>query len=240
MKKIFVCVVLMAGCAATLRAQQVGLSFSYFVPRNGSFSTPISPFSLRGVGFNLNKYFAVQTGATLYRMTGLNMIDLPFESHEPLLGPNFTLFVPTELVFQLKGSRVQFDVKGGGFFFYGFAQKLNTGNFDRAIRQYQNWEVANSDLSFQNNPGFGTHVGAELTIYINNQFGISFETNYLMGTAKMPLTGQYVGGNTSGPLQTVAADYKNAKVDFTGFEFSVGLIFTGTSSGPKKPARRRR
>lgn len=240
MKKIFLFVTFLV-IALQSEAQNVGLSFSYFVPRNGYFSTPISPFSLRGVGFNFNNYFGVQTGATLYRMSGLNIIDLPFESKEPLLGPNFTIFVPAEFVFELKNQKVKFDIKAGGFLFYGFAQKLNTGNIDRAIRQYEQWDVANSDLSFKNNLGFGKQIGAELTVYVTNQFGVSLETNYLMGTAKFPLSGTYTGGTMTGGLQNVTVDYKDAKVDFTGFEFSVGVIFTGGGGGgPKSKSRRRR
>lgn len=239
MKKMFLVLSFVIGGVFVGYGQQVGLSFSYFVPRNGYFSTPISPFSLRGVGINFNKYLGIQTGATLYRMSGMNIIGLPFESKEPLLGPNFTLFIPAELVFQLKGNKLQFDIKGGGFFFYGFAQKLNYGNIDRAIRQYQQWDVANSDLSFQNNPGFGTHFGGELTVYVTNQFGISFEVNYLMGSSKIPLKGNYIGGTLAGPLQNSPVDYKDAKVDFTGLEFSIGLILTGNSGG-KKPASRKR
>ena len=85
------------------QAQEVGLSFSYFIPRNGEFSTPISPFSLRGVGFNINNFLAFETGASLYRMSGLAIMDLPFDSKNSLLGPNFTVFIPAELVVQLKG-----------------------------------------------------------------------------------------------------------------------------------------
>jgi hypothetical protein len=210
-----------------VQAQDVGLSFSYFIPRNGYFSTPISPFSIRGLGVNLNRYLAIETGASLYRMSGLNIIDLPFESKDALLGPNFTLFVPVELVIQFKGKQVEFDIKGGGFVFYGFDQKLNYGNFDRSIRTFENWDVANSNLKFSNNPGFGYHFGAELTFNVTRQFGISLETNYLMGSAKFPLTGSYTGGTMTNPLETVAIDYKDAKVDFTGLEFSIGVIFSG-------------
>lgn len=238
MKKIILAAVVLAA-SYSLKAQNVGLSFSYFVPRNGYFSTPISPFSLRGVGIDFNKYFGVQTGVTLYRMSGLNIIDLPFESKEPLLGPNFTIFIPAEFVFQLKGQRMEFDIKAGAFMFYGFDQKLNTGNIDRAIRQYHQWDVVNSDLDFKNNPGFGTQFGAEWTIYVTNQFGVSLETNYLMGTAKFPLNGSYTGGTMANGLQNVTADYKDAKVDFTGLEFSVGLLFTGNGGGSKPKSRRR-
>ncbi|MBX2917250.1 MAG: hypothetical protein KF856_18425 [Cyclobacteriaceae bacterium] len=206
-------------------AQDVGLSFSYFIPRNGYFSTPISPFSFRGVGVNLNRFIALETGISLYRMSGMNMLDLPFDTKDPLLGPNFTLFVPAELVLEFKGKQAEFDIKGGGFAFYGFDQKLDLGNFDRAIRVYEGWEVANSDLSFKNNPGFGLLAGVELTLPVTRQFSVSLEINYLMGTAKFPLSGSYIGGTTLGGLQTIDVDYKDAKVDFTGLEFSIGITF---------------
>src|SRR5690349_13377683 len=107
-----------------VKAQQFGLSFSYFIPKDGYFSTPISPFSIRGIGVNLTNFLSLETGGSLYRMSGLNIKDLPFESKEPLIGPNFTLFVPVELVVMLKAGRVEFDIKGGGFFFYAFDNKI--------------------------------------------------------------------------------------------------------------------
>jgi len=227
-------------CTTAAHAQEFGLSFSYFLPKNGYFSTPISPFSIRGLGFNINRFLALETGASLYRMSGLNMKDLPFESKSPLIGPNFTLFVPVELVIQLQGQNVEFDVKGGVFGFHGFDQKLNYGNFDRAIRTYENWQVANSDLTFSNKPGWGYHAGAELTVYVTSQVGVSVETNYLMGASKFPLKGSYTGGNTT--LETKEVDYAQAKIDFTGLEFSIGLIFNsgGGPSAPKKMKMKRR
>lgn len=225
MRKIIitgVLALLSSGCLA----QNVGLSFSYFIPRNGYFSTPISPFSLRGVGIDINKFLALETGASLYRMSGMNLMGLPFESKDPLLGSNFTVFVPVELVIKFKGNKAEFDIKGGGFGFYGFEQKLDYGNIDRAVRTHEGWDIANSQLSFKNNPGFGYHFGAELTVPITKQFGISFETNYLIGQAKFPLTGTYSGGTLTGSNQTIQVDYPNSKIDFTGLEFSIGLIFT--------------
>jgi hypothetical protein len=240
MKTKFAGLILVLLLTTTLtQAQQFGLSFSYFIPKNGYFSTPISPFSIRGVGVNLTNFLALETGASLYRMSGLNIKGLPFESKEPLLGPNFTLFVPAELVIMLKAGQVEFDIKGGGFVFYGFAHKLNYGNFDRAIREYETWDVANADFTFGNKPGFGYHAGAELTVYVTSQVGVSFETNYLVGQGSMPIEGSYTGG-TSGALETVAVDYKDANVDFTGLEFSISLLFdTGGGPAPGKKKRRR-
>lgn len=224
----------------TAHAQDFGLSFSYFIPKNGYFSTPISPFSIRGLGFDINRFLAIETGASLYRMSGLNMKDLPFESKDPLVGPNFTIFVPVELVIQLKGQSAEFDIKGGVFGFHGMGQRINYGNFDRAVRTYEGWQVANSDLTFTNKPGWGYHGGAELTVYVTGQVGVSIEANYLVGESKFPLQGSYTGGNTT--LETKPVDYADAKIDFTGMEFSIGLIFSsgGGPSAPKKPKRRRR
>lgn len=224
MKHRIITVVLLALLSSTTFAQDFGLSFSYFLPKNGYFSTPISPFSIRGVGVDITPFLAVETGISLYRMSGLNMKDLPFESKSPLVGPNFTIFIPAELVFQLKGSAMEFDIKGGGFFFYGFDQRINYGNMDKAIRNYEGWAVANSSFTYDNKPGFGYHGGVELTVYVASQFGISFEVNYLVGHSNFPLTGTYTGGNNS--IETRNVEFTDAKIDLTGLEIALGVIFT--------------
>src|SRR5436190_21135481 len=241
MKRLFLLLALLVGLNSISRAQNVGLSFSYFIPKNGYFSTPISPFSIRGLGFDINRFLALETGASLYRMSGLNLKGLPFESKSPLTGPNFTILVPAELVIQLKGSRAEFDIKGGGFFFYGFGQKLNYGNFDRAISAYEQWSVANADFTFNNKPGFGYHGGAELTVYVTSQVGVSIETNYFVGQSKFPIKGKYSGGTDGGTIQTRNdINYTDAKIDFTGLEFSIGLIFDSGGGGKAAPKKRRR
>jgi hypothetical protein len=223
--------------SVTAFGQEFGLSFSYFIPKNGYFSTPISPFSIRGIGVDLNRFLALETGASLYRMSGLNVKDLPFETRDPLVGPNFTILVPAELVVQLKGSSIEFDIKGGVFGFYGFSQKINYGNLDRAIREFENWQVANSQFTYENKPGWGYHAGVELTVYATQQVGVSIEVNYLMGQSALPLTGSYTGGNSI--LETRSAEYADAKIDLTGLEFSIGLIFgSGQGGGPNKKRRR--
>jgi hypothetical protein len=224
MKRIIV-LVFMVGMATGAMSQSVGLAFSYFVPRNGEFSTPISPFSFRGLGVDLNRFIALETGVTLYRMSGLNVVDMPFESNSAITGPNFTLFIPGEIVFQIKGKGAQFDIKAGGFFFYAFDQRINYGNLDRAIGKYEGLDVVTSHFTFDNSPGFGYQAGVELTLDVTSQWGISLETNYLMGSSKIPMTGNYSGGNIGGVNTTTQAEYKDAKVDFTGLEFSIGILF---------------
>src|SRR5258706_16118926 len=104
MKKNILMLILVGSSLDEL-AKDVGLSFSYFIPHNGYFSTPVSPFSIRGLGVNINRFLAVQTGASLYRMSGLSVKDQPLPNKAPFVVPNFTFFVPPELLFQLKGSK---------------------------------------------------------------------------------------------------------------------------------------
>ena len=242
--KRFIAVIILLLCSVSIYAQEFGLSFSYFIPKNGYFSTPVSPFSIRGLGFYITKFLAFETGGTLYRMSGMNVKGLPFESQKPIVGPNFTIFVPAELVIQLKGQRVEFDIKAGVFGFYGFDHKINYGNLDRGIRTYEGLQIVNSTVTYKNKPGYGYHAGAELTVYVTNQLGISLETNYLVGDSNFPIQGSYIGSNGVDAAETIqlSDEYQNAKIDFTGYEFSIGLIFNsggGGKAGPPKRKRRR-
>jgi hypothetical protein len=237
MKKLFVAILICVSTQVTL-AQEFGLSFSYFIPRNGDFSTPISPFSFRGVGVNMGQYLALETGITLYRMSGLSLKDVPFEANHSMVGPNFTFFVPGELVIQIPARNFEFDIKGGGFVFYGLNQKLNYGNLDRAIRTMEGWDVVNSEFSFRNGPGYGIHAGVELSVNVTKQFGVSLEVNYLMGASALPLTGSYTGGRLGGANETKSVAYDDAKIDFTGLEVSIG-VFMRSGGGPQRPKKRR-
>jgi len=220
--------VLLISFAGMAKGQDFGLSFSYFIPKNGYFSTPISPFSIRGLGFNIGDYLGVQTGVSLYRMSGLNAIDMPFESKDPILGPSFTLMVPLEGIIQFGNTGWEFSIKGGGFAFYSFDQKINYGNLDKAIRNYEGWDIANSDATFDNKLGLGFMFGVEYLIYVTKQIGISLEGNYYIGGADLGLKGSYTGGTLGGtiPAAPTEFDYRDSRVDFTGLEISIGIIYS--------------
>ncbi len=207
------------------QAQQLGLSFSFFFPKNGYFSIPISPFSFRGLGVNLSKYFSLETGFTLYRMSGMNVTNIPFETKDPVMGPFFSLFVPGQAVLKLPLQNVVFSLKGGGFVFYNFGNQINYGNLDRAIRTYENWDVANADFQYDNKIGYGLIAGAELIVYFTKQFGMNFEVNYLSGGSPLDLRGSYTGGTLQSGLKTINGEYKDSKLDYTGLEVTMGILF---------------
>ncbi len=207
------------------RGQQLGLSFSFFFPRSGYFSIPISPFSFRGLGLNFTHNFSLETGGTLYRMSGMNVTGMPFESKNPVMGPFFSAFVPVQAVLKFPFQNIVFSLKAGGFGFYNLDNHINYGNLDRAIREYQNWDVANADFRFDNGLGYGVIGGAELIVYFTKQFGMNFAVNYLLGGSPLNFRGSYTGGTVSSGLQTIDVNYTDSKLDYTGLEVTMGVLF---------------
>ncbi|MDH5379400.1 MAG: hypothetical protein OEW75_01025 [Cyclobacteriaceae bacterium] len=227
MSRLFTVILFLALSGSMLKAQNVGVSVSFFFPKGGEFSIPVSPLSYRGVALPFSDYIGIQTGGTLYRMGGQQISGLPFESNKPMFGNNLTAFVPLELYFKVGNKKSAFTMKAGVFGVYSFFTRLNYGNIDRAIRVYEGWEVANADFTYKYLPGWGYQGGIELLYYVKRNLGLTLEINYLYGGSNIDLAGSYTGGN-AGVFQTVQLDpasYQKGKVEFTGLEISLGAIF---------------
>ena len=139
----------------------------------------------------------------------------------------FSLMVPLEGVITFNFDNHAFKIKGGGFLFYNFDTKVNEGNLDRELREYLGWEVLNSDISVQNNLGYGYHFGAEYIIYFSKKFGISLDAYYLSGSSPLNMKGSYIGVPSDGDnLHTEDVEFPDAELDFTGYEFSIGILFS--------------
>ncbi len=208
-----------------LKSQDLGMSFSFFFPRNGYFSVPVSPFSVRGVGIHPTNFLSIESGFSLYRMSGLNVINIPFETKDPIMGPMFSIFIPAEAVLEAQTGNVVFRVKGGGFAFYNFINHINYGNLDRAIAEFYQWDIANADFKFDNKIGFGYLFGGEIIVYVNRQFGINLQVNYLSGGSAVNFRGTITGADADG-IDVIEANYTDARIDYTGWEITLGIIFT--------------
>lgn len=228
MRKSLSIIILMAALflSRNVQAQEMGVSFSFFFPKNGYFSAPISPFSLRGIGFNITNNLALETGASLYRMSGMSVTGMPFESDKPFVGPFFNVMVPVELVLQFGTNDFEVRFKAGGFVFYNFFTKLNEGNIDRALASYLNAAAVQSRLDFDNKIGYGYEFGAEYIQYFNRKFGISLGATYFIGGADINLRGPLTAASYNGTLSTTEIDFNESRLDYTGLEISIGIIFS--------------
>jgi len=225
LKNIYISLLALSLSTASF-SQDFGISASFFIPKNGYFSAPISPLSIRGVTLVGNNMFSLDIGGSLYRISGMSMTGVPFETKEPTVGPFFNIMVPIEAVIHLGNKNFNFLIKGGGFAFYNFGTKLNYGTIDRAIKNQLGLELVNSDFSFDNTIGYGYEFGIEYIQYINKQFGITLGVNYFIGGANLNLRGTVKGLDNNGVLTVLTVEYPDSKLDYTGMEFSVGLLFS--------------
>ncbi|MDA0195751.1 MAG: hypothetical protein O2951_12015 [Bacteroidetes bacterium] len=200
-----------------------GLSFSYLIPKDGYLSAPISPFSIRGIGVDMG-FIGIETGFSLYYMGGLGMKGLPFDAGKPLTGPHMSLLIPLQLGLIINGKFVSMRLKGGGFGLWHINPRINEGNMDRALRDYQSWVVLNSDLKMDNSLGGGWIVDTSLEFHVADNFSISTEFSYLKGHTKSSLEGTYTGADNSGSLQTLSASFHDSKISLEGFEVSIGVV----------------
>ncbi|MCZ6522141.1 MAG: hypothetical protein O6848_11660, partial [Bacteroidetes bacterium] len=99
------------------------------------------------------------------------------------------------------------------------------GNLDRALRDYQMWDVLNSDFTYDDKPGWGWQAGAEYIFYITQQFGITLGASYFAGGSDLNMRGSYRGGVDGTNFETVTASFPESRLDFTGWEISVGALF---------------
>lgn len=226
MRKIILLATLSVLFSIKAYSQDFGISASFFLPKNGYFSAPISPLSIRGVSLVNAGIFSIDIGGSLYRMTGMSITNVPLDTRKPMVGPFFNILVPLEAVINLGNNNYSFLIKGGGFAFYNLGTKLNYGNIDRAMLDHLSLEVANSDLTFDNTIGYGYQFGIEYIQYLNRQFGVTLGANYYIGGSKLNLKGTVKGVDTNGTISESIIDFSNAKLDYTGLEISVGLLFS--------------
>ena len=121
---------------AVLSAQGIGVSFSYLLPRNGWFSHPVPPLSLRDIGVDIGRYLGVAGSLSLYSIRGMGLKDQagnPIDTAEPLVGPFFSLLASGIVKVQVPIRKLQLQAGGGVFGCYNIDPPLMTGNLDRYL-----------------------------------------------------------------------------------------------------------
>lgn len=220
MYKILLSLFIITGCQ-TVFSQ--GMSFSYFIPRNGYLSAPVSPFSVRGIGFGKN--FGMETGGSIYNVPGLAMEDLPFSYEKSLIGPHFALFIPLEAFAKVSLRPMTIKFMAGGFIWWNINARIQEGHMDRAFRAYEGWEVLNTNFDLKDQLGRGIIGGMELEFFVSKQFSLTSSVQYLLGSAQARLRGNYTGGSNASGLQTKTIDLSDPSILIEGTELSLGVVF---------------
>lgn len=204
-----------------LGTQAQGISFSYLIPKNGYLSAPVSPFSIRGLG--IGNIVGIETGASLYNVPGLGMKDLDFQASEPLVGPHFAILVPADVFVKIPTGPLITKLFAGGFGWWNINTRPNSGNIDRALRTYEEWEVLNGNWTIDDRIGYGWLAGIEFQLALSDQLTLTTEASYLNGSSKTNISGSYTGGSSGTALTTKQLNDDGA-ILLEGLEISIGVI----------------
>lgn len=203
------------------------LQFPVFIPTNGYLSEPGFPIAIRNLDFNFVRYVGISTTLLMYNFQGLGITGL--SSDKPIIGPTYTLLGNLCLKVMIPIQSFLITLKGGGFAFFNLSPFLMTGNLAEAVAEEEGWDDAVVDMSFDNVPGFGWVFGGSLSYYIIKELaGIFLEVlYYYKGEAPLNLKGK-VTGIKDGSIEAFEVDrsYSDAKIDFSGFEITLGITLS--------------
>jgi hypothetical protein len=217
---------------AVLAGHTVGVSFSYLLPRNGWFSHPVTPLSLRNIDLSFGRFLGVGGSVALYNIRGMGIKDSddnPIDMTDPLVGPFLSVLGSAVAKMFLPIRNLEFQVSGGLFGFYNIDPPLMAGNLDRYLATATSgvtYEAVTSTVSSAGRWGWGFVFGGSTTYYIKGQIGISVGANYYIGGGDLKLSGSYVAaeaGSSPVNVSDLPDILKNARLDFTGLEIVFGI-----------------
>jgi hypothetical protein len=218
-------------CILILSAHGIGVHFSYFLPRNGWFSHPVPPLSLRNVGVDFGRYLGLDGSLTLYSIRGMGITDdegRPIDTNGPLVGPFLSLLGSLQAKARIPLKTLEIEAGAGVFGCYNIDTPLITGNLDRylATATATVYETVTSTASAAGHWGWGWVFGARATYYIMGQIGISLGANYYVGGSHLKMGGSYDAydddTSTYDSGLSLPAALQTARLDFSGLEITLG------------------
>lgn len=214
---VFVCVLVQT------QGQNIGFGFSYLFPRGGSFSAPVSPISLRGVGFRLGPVM-LESGIIWYRISGLGVQGLPFNYDEPITEPFNSFILPLTAGIEIGGKDLSFVPRIGAFYAINTLYNPREGSFSRGFERINpRYELVWTDTRLEQNNTFGLLTGIEAVLRVSDKIKIKLGTNYYLGASALNPSGSYTALLKDGTIERGTFEFPDTDLDFTGLEFTIGI-----------------
>jgi hypothetical protein len=217
---------------AVFTVQSIGVSFSYFLPRNGMFSHPVPPLSFRDIGIDVGSYLGIAASLSLYSMRGMGITDAsgtPIDTGGPIVGPFLSVVSSAVGKLILPLEQLEFEASGGVFGCYNIDPPLMTGKLDRylATSTGTTYESTTSSVSAGGRWAWGWVFGGKATYLVKGQIGVALGANYYLGGGALKLSGSYDAYDDGGAGYVAGLDLpsnlQNARIDFTGLEIILGV-----------------
>jgi hypothetical protein len=210
----------------------IGVSFSYLLPRNGMFSHPVPPLSVRDIGIDIGSFLGVAGSVSLYSIRGMAVKDdagKPIDTGGPLVGPFLSVLSSAVGKVRVPLKPVELEVSGGIFGCYNIDPPLMTGTLDRylATADGNTYDTVTSSVSAGGRWAWGWVFGGKITYFVKGQLGIVLGANYYLGGGDLGLSGSYdgydAGLGTYDSGQTLPANLRDARLDYSGLEIILGV-----------------
>ena len=212
-------------------AQGIGVSFSYLLPRNGMFSHPVPPLSLRNIGIDIGRYLRVAGSLSLYSIRGMGIKDAsgkPIDTGGPLVGPFLSVLGSAVGKVRVPLQRLELEASGGIFGCYNIDPPLMTGTLDRylATSAPAGYEAVTSSVSSGGRWGWGWVFGGKVIYFVKGRLGVALGANYYLGGGDLKLSGSYDAYNAGAQVlddEPLPITLQDARLDYTGLEILLGV-----------------
>ena len=204
-------------------SQSVG--FSYFFPKDGYFSNPVSPISF-SMPFKFGNFIQVSPGIGLSNIGGMSMTGFPdgYNSAQALVGPFQSLELNLIPALVLPFKNVKFYFSGGLFGFASLNSRMIEGNFNSLLAEANNFDFVHTNTVIDKKAiGWGYVFGFKVSFKVTKSAWGYIGVNYYMGDQKMALNGTYdaVSNNV---VSNGTFSFPDAALLYDGLQISVGAI----------------
>lgn len=206
----------------------IGVNIAAFLPTNGSLSHPVSPLSIRDVGFTLGNYVGISGAISLYNINGMGLrkpdtgpIQMTGSPTGSPTGPFYTVMGSVMVKGILPVWRIVLEPAAGVFGYYLINPTLRSGVIDSYIAGISGYETVDSNFSISNHWGWGYIAGGSISVSITDKIGVQIGAYYYIGSSPLELEGSF-NANGSDTQMAVPGYLADARLDFTGVEFVIG------------------
>jgi hypothetical protein len=211
--------------------QGIGVSFSYFLPRNGMFSHPVPPLSVRNIGGEFGRYLGVAGSLSLYSIRGMGIRNAegePIDTGGPLVGPFLSVLSSVVGKISVPVRQLKLEASGGIFGCYNIDPPLVTGTLDHYLTTATGttYEAVSSSVSSAGRWAWGWVFGGKATYFVMGQLGIAVGANYYLGGGDLNMSGSYDAYDAGIQVldnEPLPINLQNARLDYSGLEIVLGV-----------------
>lgn len=206
-------------------AQELAVGTSYFLPVNAPLSVAVPPVVLRGELIG-DENWALETGITWYRMSGMALQSLSFPMLESALLPFNSFVFPLQIGGKWRYKSIRIQPKIGVFASINSQYKLHEDALSRAyLRSRLDLSQMQTNSRIEQSNTFGLLAGVFLGLPLKKEWMLKIGGSWYEGQSPAAVSGSFQGLSQNQVPVTGNFNFNNSTLDFRGFEMYLGIEF---------------